>query len=197
MDALLEKKIMSLLSDDPSSILLIKDSLATENMWTMCIQEEPSLFQYVKHPSPELCKMAVSEDGANLKYCVSNPNVTVTSEMCYAAVESYPPAIFDVPMELQDHRIREYAFDLDPTLMHAFSDIRQSYIDAKLKEDPTFCRYLPCPTEDMEYRAIEADPNYCVHVRKFTPRIRGLIKTLYPEIIPLLTAFNNHDDVDN
>lgn len=197
MDALTEQKLMAMISDDPSTILLIRDYLVTDNMWKMAIQSEPGLFKYMDNPSYDMCMLAVNEDGQNLKYCVENPTVELTSELCYAAITNYPPAILEVPSYMRDDRMKEYAFDLDPTLVHVFSDIRPAYLDRKLREDPTFCRYLQEPTEEMEYKAIEHDPNYCGHVHNFTPRIRALIQALYPEIVPMLPACVNNVDSDS
>lgn len=186
MDALREHKLMRLLSDDPSCILVLKDGYVTDNLWKICIQQEPALFQYMKNPSIDMCLYALQEDGSNLKYIVENKNIKITPKMCYTAVKSYPPAIFDVPVEMRDHNIKEFAFDLDPTLIRHFTNVRKVYIDRKLKEDPTFIRFLDDPDEDLIYRAIEADPNYCVYVKHFTPRLKALVETLYPDIIPLL-----------
>ena len=55
-------------------------------------------------------------------------------------------------------------------------------------------RWLTSATADAdvaaELKAIENDPNYCVYVKRFTPRIKKLIETLYPDIIPLIPEFN-------
>ena len=190
MDPIREKKIMKLLSDDPSCILLLRSKCTTDNMWKVVIQLEPSLFQYMKDPSNEMCLFALKEDGSNLQYVVKNPSVKLTPEMLYTAVNNYPAAIFDVPVEMRDNAIKEFAFDRDPTLMKNFTNIRKEYINRKIKEDPSFIRFLNDPDEDLVCKAIENDPNYCVYVKKFTPRIKKLIETLYPDIIPLIPGFN-------
>ena len=133
---------------------------------------------------------ALKEDGSNLQYVVKNPSVKLTPEMIYTAVNNYPAAIFDVPAEMRDNAIKEFAFDRDPTLMKNFTNIRKEYINRKIKEDPSFIRFLNDPDEDLVCKAIENDPNYCVYVKKFTPRIKKLIETLYPDIIPLIPGFN-------
>ena len=159
-------------------------------MWKVVIQLEPSLFQYMKDPSNEMCLYALKEDGSNLQYVVKNPSVKLTSEMIYTAVSNYPAAIFDVPVEMRDNAIKEFAFDRDPTLIKNFTNVRKEYINRKIKEDPSFIRFLNDPDEDLVCKAIENDPNYCVYVKKFTPRIKKLIETIYPDIIPLIPAFN-------
>ena len=190
MDPMRERAIMKLLSDDPACILLLRSKCTTDNMWKIVIQLEPNLFQYMKDPSNEMCLYALREDGSNLQYVVKNPSVKLTPEMIYTAVNNYPAAIFDVPAEMRDNAIKEFAFDRDPTLIKNFKNIRKEYINKKIKEDPSFIRFLNDPDEDLVCKAIENDPNYCVYVKKFTPRIKKLIETLYPDIIPLITRFN-------
>ena len=190
MDPIRERTILKLLSDDPSCILLLRSKCTTDNMWKVVIQLEPSLFQYMKDPSNEMCLYALKEDGSNLQYVVKNPSVKLTSEMIYTAVNNYPAAIFDVPAEMRDNAIKEFAFDRDPTLIKNFTNVRKEYINRKIKEDPSFIRFLNDPDEDLVCKAIENDPNYCVYVKKSTPRIKKLIETLYPDIIPLIPAFN-------
>ena len=190
MDPMRERAIMKLLSDDPACILLLRSKCTTDNMWKIVIQLEPNLFQYMKDPSNEMCLYALREDGSNLQYVVKNPSVKLTPEMIYTAVNNYPAAIFDVPVEMRDNAIKEFAFDRDPTLIKNFKNIRKEYINKKIKEDPSFIRFLNDPDEDLVCKAIENDPNYCVYVKKFTPRIKKLIETLYPDIIPLIPRFN-------
>ena len=190
MDPIRERTILKLLSDAPSCLLLSRSKCTTDNMWKVVIQLEPSLFQYMKDPSNEMCLYALKEDGSNLQYVVKNPSVKLTSEMIYTAVSNYPAAIFDVPVEMRDNAIKEFAFDRDPTLIKNFTNVRKEYINRKIKEDPSFIRFLNDPDEDLVCKAIENDPNYCVYVKKFTPRIKKLIETLYPDIIPLIPAFN-------
>ena len=190
MDPMRERAILKLLSDDPACILLLRNKCTTDNMWKVAIQLEPSLFQYMNNPSNEMCLFALKEDGNNLQYVVKNPDVKLTPEMLYTAVKSYPAAIFDVPIEMRDNAIKEFAFDQDPTLIKNFVNIRKEYIQRKIKNDPSFIRFLNDPDEDLICKAIENDPNYCVYVKKFTPRIKKLIETLYPDIIPLIPGFN-------
>lgn len=190
MDPIRERTILKLLSDDPSCILLLRSKCTTDNMWKVVIQLEPSLFQYMKDPSNDMCLFALQEDGSNLQYVVKNPSVKLTPEMLYTAVKNYPPAIFDVPLEMRDNAIKEFAFDQDPTLIKHFKGVRKEYINKKIKEDPSFIRFLNNPDEDLICKAIENDPNYCVYVTNFTPRIRNLIETLYPDIVPLIPGLN-------
>ncbi len=179
-----EQKIFELLSEDPSAILMFKNKYTTENMWKICIENEPSLFQFMKNPSEEMILYALSEDGANIKY-LKDMGIQLTPKMIYTAVKSYPGAIYMIPQELRTSRLREFACNEDPSLMKELT-LKRDYIDKRLKTDPTLVRFLKNPTEDQLCNAIIADPNICAYIENFTPKVKQLIKELYPDIIPLI-----------
>ena len=183
-----ERKLMSLLDDDPSLILLLKNKYATNRMWEICIEKEPQLFRYKRNPSKELCILALQEDGNNLKYIVNNPEINLSAEMIWTAIKSYPPAIFYLPRALQTDALKECAFDRDPSLMNSFTRIRTAYLERRLQQQPSLIRYVQNASEDMWISAIEKDPNVCPYVKKFTPRIRQLIQEKYPTYAMLLPA---------
>ena len=196
MNPIREQKILELLSDDPSMIVIFKNKYITDNMWKICIELEPSLFQFMKNPSEEMILFALSEDGANIKY-LKEMGISLTPRMIYTAVKNYPAAIYMIPKDLQTNKLKEYACIEDPSLMKEFN-LKREFIDKRLKEDPRLVRFLKNPTEDQVCRAIEKDPNICAYVEKFTPRIKKLIKELYPDIIPLIPRlsdeFSNSDE---
>jgi len=184
MDPNREQRLLEILADDPSMILIFKYKHTTDNMWKICIENEPSLFQFMKTPSEEMILFALSEDGANIKY-LKEMGISLTPRMIYTAVKSYPGAIYMIPAELRTTKLREYACNEDPSLMKELP-LKREYVEKKLKEDPALVRFLKNPTEDQLCKAIAADPNICAYVDKFTPKVKQLIKELYPEIIPLI-----------
>ena len=179
-----EQKILELLADDPSLILIFKNKYTTDNMWKFCIENEPSLFQFMKTPSEEMILYALSEDGANIKY-LKGMGIQLTPKMIYTAVRNYPGAIYLIPPELRTSKLREFACREDPSLMRELP-LKKEFIEKCLKEDPRLVRFLKNPTEDQICNAISADPNICAYIEKFTPKVKQLIKDLYPEIIPLI-----------
>lgn len=184
-----EKRLLEVLSDDPSMILIFKNKYTTENMWKVCIENEPSLFQFMKEPSEEMILFALSEDGANIKY-LHDMGITMTPKMIYTAVENYPGAIYFIPQELRTSRLKEFACSIDPSMMRELP-LRREYVDKRLKEDPSLVRFLSKPTEDQICKAIEANPNICAYVENYTPRIKELIMKLYPEIVPLIPKLSD------
>ena len=184
MDPTQEMRIYSLLSDYPSTILMFKYKYTTDNMWKIAIENEPSLFQYMKDPSEEMVLLALNEDGANIQY-LEKMGIRITPKMMYVAVHNYPRAIYLIPKELRTAHLREYACKEDSTLMNELP-LQRSFINRQLKSDPTLMRFIKNPTEEQICDAIRADPAVCAYIEKFTPKIKELIRELYPEIIPLI-----------
>ena len=131
MDPNREQRLLEILADDPSMILIFKYKHTTDNMWKICIENEPSLFQFMKTPSEEMILFALSEDGANIKY-LKEMGISLTPRMIYTAVKSYPGAIYMIPTELRTTKLREYACNEDPSLMKDLP-LKREYVEKKLK----------------------------------------------------------------
>lgn len=186
MDDFIEQKLINLLSEEPSLILMLKNKYVTENMWKICIQKEPRIFKYIQDPSIELCEFAVMEDGSNLKYIVRDHKDKLTNKIIWSAVINYPGAILHVPIGLRTDALKERAFNADPSLMKEFKNIRPEYIRQKIKENPGLIQYIQNPSEDIVYEALDKNPNICAYIKEFSPRMRELIKCKYPEMIELI-----------
>lgn len=184
MDAIREFKIMELLSDDPSMILMFKNKCITDNMWKIAIENEPSLFQYMTNPNEEMILLALREDGANIKY-LPKMGITITPKMAYTALKSYHGAIYLLPLDLQTRNVKEFACTEDPTLMKEM-DLKREFIERQLRKDPLLVRFLKNPTEDQWCRALEASPNICAFIETFTPRMKEIMLRKYPEMIQMI-----------
>lgn len=184
MDPQREHRILELLTDDPSVILMFKPEETTESMWKVAIENEPSLFQNMKNPSNEMILYALSQDGANIKY-LKRLGIELTPEYIYTAVDNYPGAIFMVPEGLWSNRLKEFACAKDTSLMKEIP-LSRSYIESQLRRDPTLVRFLSNPTEDQLCAAINANPSVCAYIKEFTPRMIQLIEEKYPSLVSLL-----------
>lgn len=194
MNADTEQKLLNLLSDDPSLILLLKGKYITDSMWRLCIQKEPALFQCMKNPSNEMCLFALAEDGNNLKHILESDEVKPTREMIWTAVKSYPPIILDIPSHLITESLKECAFDRDPSLMRYYDRIRHTYLERKLMEDPTLVRYLKRPTDEMWIEAIKRQPSVCAYLQyPISQKLYNFIKTECPQVENLLYIIRNTD----
>lgn len=184
MDPIREQKILALLADDPSIILMFKYDSTTENMWKTAIENEPSLFQNMRNPSQEMVMYALSQDGANLRY-LERMGIDVTPDIIYTAVDSYPGAIFMIPESLWSTRLKEFACSKDNSLMKEIP-VSRSYVEAQLKKDPTLVRFLKDPTEEQLCAAIKANPSVCAYIEHYTPRMARMIQDNYPGLISLI-----------
>lgn len=195
MDPSREMKLYSILQNDPSFILLIKNKYLTDNMWKIAIENEPSLFQFMERPSEDMILFALNEDGTNIKHVV-RMGIPLTPKMMYTAIHNYPGAIHLIPKENRTSALREYACKEDPTLMKELP-LQPGFVRRQLRKDPTLVRFLNDPDEEQILRAIRADPNVCVYITKFTPKIKELIRNLYPEIIPLIPRLSEEFSAKN
>lgn len=184
MDPQREHRILELLTDDPSVILMFKPEVTTEEMWKMAIENEPSLFQYITEPSHEMILYALSQDGANLRY-LQRLGIQLTPEYIFTAVESYPGAIFMIPETLWSTKLKEFACSKDTSLMKEIP-LSRSYIESQLKKDPTLVRFLSNPTEAQLCAAIDANPSVCAYITDFTPSMIHLIQEKYPSLVSLI-----------
>lgn len=189
-DESLKYKLLNLLMDDPSYILLLKNKYIDIDLWKFCIEREPNLFTHMKDPSIETCEFALEMDGYNLRHIAKNlSHITITPKMAFIALKNCPKAIFYVPQDILNAGLMEIAFDADPSLMKAFKfkELRYSYISKKIKESPGYIKYINNPTDELVIDAIRADKNVCVYFDTVSPPVRNVIEELYPELLSLFT----------
>lgn len=186
------EKIMRWIAEDPSMILIVKERYLTEDMWEYCIDQEPDLFTAMHNPSSEFIDKMVKKNGCLVLIALEKWANKVTKSTIYHAVCNMPSIIGDIPEEYLDWQIKEAAYDRSPKLMQNDKSIRYSYVERRIREDPTIIQYIDA-TEDQICEAIRMTPAVCVYVKNRTPKIKNLIQDLYPESYPLL--FPEDDDL--
>lgn len=188
----IKPKLLALIIDDPSTILLLKNRYITDDLWQFAITQEPSLFEDVKDPSVEICITALEADGANLKILKKkHRHIPITRKMAYAAVSNCPDAIKDVPKELIDNGLMELAFDGKPSLMLDFTKIRPAYITKTLRENPSYIKYVKHINENLVCDAMLENPNIALYFDVLTPKMKSLIETNYPEMVQFIPQLFN------
>lgn len=181
-------KVLNLLVDDPSAILLFKNKYIDDDVWKFCIEREPGIFKHMKDPSEEMCEFALSVDGHNLKYIEKRfTNIKITRKMAYIAISNCPKAIVYIPPEILDEGLKEKAFNSDPSLLQNFdfNDLRYDYIKNTITENPSFIKYINSPPDDLIIEAIKKDPNICVYFEKLSPRVVAVINEINPNLLLL------------
>lgn len=190
MEPIRELKLLELLHDDPSIILLFKRKETTENMWKVAIENEPALFQYMKDPSEEMIYLALREDGANIRY-LKEMGIEITPKMIYIALKNYPGAVFLLPKQYQTQSVKEFACSGDPTLIRDL-ELNKDFIDRLLRRDPALARFLKHPTEEQLCRALEVNSGMCAYIENFTPKMKEIIISKYPDLIPLIPRLRDN-----
>lgn len=182
-----KRRILNLLIDNPSLILLLKNKYIDEDIWEFCLEREPSLFKHIKNPSIKLCNYAIELDGNNLKYILNkHSDIKVTRKMLYVAVDNCPKVIREIPEIIIDEGLKELAFDRDPSLMQYFNYIRKSYIEQRVKENPSIIQYIKNPDEELICKTLKEEPNIVLYFDKITPAMATIIDKHHPHLIPLI-----------
>lgn len=196
MEVKILNKIMRWVAEDPTMVTIIKGKYLNDDIWRYCIEQEPSLFEEMRDPSYEFITSIVKHNGFLISTVFNKWPEKVDKKLVYHAVKNAPMTIVTIPPEYLDWTIKEMAFDKEPKLMKHFAHIRYGYVDKRIEEDPTIIQYVEA-TEDQICKALKISPAVAVYVKNFTPKMRALIKELYPTAYPLLfpQVVENEDDV--
>lgn len=192
-DEIMKYKLLQLLIENPEYVLLIKNKYIDEDVWRICIENEPSLFRHMKNPSIDICEFALSVDGYNLRYIEEYfDDIEITPKMAYIAVKNCPNAIFYVPPSIIDDGLKEIAFDANPALMKEFKfkDLRYEYVRKLIADNPQYIRYINNPPDELVMMSIEKNPNVYVYIDKPSLIVQERFKSLYPEVAELYQSIN-------
>lgn len=179
-------KILNAIMEDPEIVLLLKEKYVDDEIWKFCIEQDPSLFRRMKHPSDAICMFACSVDGSNLKYIKNKfRHVLITGTMCLVAVKSNPKAILYVPKAFMNSELKRIAFQEDPSTMKYFDEISEEFLEKLIIEKPYAIQYVNHPDEEIICNAIKETPNICPYLNKMTPRMVETLKQHHPEYYSL------------
>jgi len=189
----IKQRLLRMLVDDPTMILVLKNKYINDDLWKFCIEREPSLFKEMKDPDEEMCLFAINVDGYNLRYIRKKfTKIKITNKMAYMAISNCPKSILFVPDNILDDGLKEMAFNKDPSLMKEFKDIRKEFIKKKVQENPSNIKYINSPDDELVCEAIKAEPNICVYFSKLTPTMYDTLKTHHPQFLELYSnIFSN------
>lgn len=194
-ESYVKQKIFDLLIEDPSAICMIKSKYLTDDVWKFCIEQEPSLFKYMKYPTNEMCDFAVSLDGKNLRY-VRKKKIPITPKMAYLAIKNDPNAIFEVPNKMVTPALKELAYDQKPELVEIYGVPSNDYIRRCIKDQKyNILNYIPEPDETVMLEALDENPLMCRYINHLTDAMKALIREKYPHFVPLLPQMK--EDCEN
>lgn len=187
----IKEKILGMLIDDPSMIVLLKNKYINDDIWMFCIEREPSVFQFMINPSVAMCFYALEQDGHNLKYIRDKfTNIDITRKMAFIAIKNYPKAIYYVPKGILDDGLKEMAFAQDPSLMQSFTNIRPEFIKELVLNNPSYIKYIKDPDENLVCDLLIDHPNIIVYMTSITEKMRETLSTYHPELLSFIPENN-------
>ena len=74
----------------PGCIPLLKRKWLTDDILIMCMEEEPSIFAYIKRPSMNVIRRGLELDGGNLKHIPKKKRKRLPIDCFVLAVDSNP-----------------------------------------------------------------------------------------------------------
>lgn len=134
-----ESLIPEILEEHPYILPALRKSCVKESEAVEIIQKYPSIFQDIKDPSFEVCKVAVEEEPSNLRYVPSKYRKQLRMIACKKNPElimhfANPPWTSAEIKELIEHR---------PSSVRYFNYLPKAYIDYAISLDPNIELYYP------------------------------------------------------
>ena len=177
--------IREVIYNDPEKILLFKQKLISDDLWEIALDQDATLFRYVKNPSTRLCYYALELDGANLQYIdpdrVNSKMVAIATRTNREAAAPYIPKKFIT----EDNDIDFYAnFEKN-------TKPKDVMLLEKIRRKPNSIKDIENPSEELICEAIKGDPNIYLYYRNHTPAMKNVIEEYYPTLTSLFPGFEN------
>lgn len=184
---------VSLITKHPQYIPVIKSKYLTDDIYIMCLEDEPSLFRYIPHPSPNVVRVALQLDGSNIKYIKKKIRKQMSPELFVMAVSSNPrEALPYVPKKYIPEEIKQHIFDTDPELLQEnnLKIASESFLRDRIEASPGVIKYITDPSDDLKCLALRKDPNTALYFDTLTPSMMNVIDELYPGLRETLPNYN-------
>lgn len=197
-EVIYDQRLFNILHDNPEAVCYLKRKYQTDQVWKYCIEQDPKLFSRMKNPSPDMCVYALDIDGSNIITMKSKfSDIRITPRMAYIALRSFPGAILYIPQEILNEEMFDLAFDAQPSLIAHFTNLSHGYLIRKIRENPSFIRYIVSPGEELICIALSLDPNLCVYISPLTPKMIQIIQEKKPELAQLYANSLESENVEN
>lgn len=175
--------------ENPELITIIKNRYLDDDMLEKCLDSEPSVFKYIKDPSPRIIRAALIADGGNLAYIPELVRRRLPIEFFILALQSnvYGSLPY-IPEELLndvmcDEIKEKLIFDVDPEMVRQYGvKIREEFLRDKIRENPSLIKYVVDPSDDLKCLALEQDPNIALYFDELTPKMMDVIDTKYSSL---------------
>lgn len=175
--------------ENPELITIIKNRYLDDDMLEKCIDSEPTVFKYIKDPSPRIIRAALIADGGNLAYIPENARSHLPVEFYIYAMQSnvygaLPYIPEDLLQDEVDDKIKEkLIFDVDPEMVRQYGvRIREDFLRDKIRENPSLIKYVVDPSDDLKCLALEQDPNIALYFDELSPKMMDVIDRKYSSL---------------
>lgn len=191
--------LKELIIEHPDYICLVKNKLLTDDILEECMNENPDIFAYLKHPSIPIINMAFEMDGGNIGNLNKEQRDNLPLDTIAIAMESDIERSIDyiklneLPIEM---RIEAFLQRPDLVLLHG-ADIPESYIINEIQKAPNIIKYVKHPTEEMKCLAVSLDPNTALYFPELTDKMMDIIDEKYPQLIEALPNYTRNKNKDD
>ena len=169
----------------PDCIPLLKNKWRTDDVYIACLEEEPSIFQFIPHPTLKVIKTALQLDGENIKYVKKKARKDLPPEFYLIAVDSNPRGSLPyIPKKYVPTELRERVFEKDPSLIidNDLKIIENDFIKAQIEEDPARIKFVKDPSNELKCIALRKNPNVALYYDYLTDEMMDIIDELYPSL---------------
>lgn len=183
--------------EHPKLIPLFKKSLTEDCILMVCLEEDPTIFQYIPKPSLKVIKKGLELDGGNLRHIKKKVRKTLPSEFFLIALDSNPAgAIPYIPKDLIPAQVKEQLLMEDPDLLkqNNVDLVETAFLKNQIEEDPSKIKYIVNPSNELKCMALRKDPNIALYFDELTNEMMDIIDEMYPSIresLPNYTRKNN------
>ena len=173
------------ITSHPDCIPILKKRWRTDDVYIACMEDEPSIFQYIPKPSLKVIKAALRLDGENIRYIKKKMRKTLPPEFYIIAVDSNARgALPYIPKKYISAEVKEQIFESDPELLLAnnLALVENDFIRAQIEEDPSRIKYVKDPSNELKCLALSKSPNTALYYDSLTEEMMDIIDEMYPSL---------------
>lgn len=162
-------KVFRCLLENPEYMNIIKKKYVDDDMLERLLEADPSIFQYIKHPSQRIIDVGLMLDGGNIWHLKKKVRKSLSTDSLMKALNSNPDQVMKC---INKDGRKNYS-----------SDTMESYLNyamQKIEETPNSIQFISNPTEEMKCLAISKDPNVALYFDKLSDKMMDIIDEKYP-----------------
>ncbi len=178
-------RLKRLIIEHPDCIAFIKNKYLTDDILEECLNDNPDIFPFIKHPTTNIINMALEMDGGNLKFIDEERRNNLPLDSIRIALDADAERAIDyVIMEQLPIEMQIDLFLKNPVLaLTHHASIPESYIIKEIYRTPNIIKYVSNPTEEMKCLALSLEPNVALYFSQLSDKMMDIIDQKYPQLI--------------